>query len=78
VRKISALPAARIGLKDRGVLIKGGAADITIFDPATVRDGSTPENPFAPPVGIRYVFVNGEMVVKDGMVTDLQPGLALR
>jgi N-acyl-D-amino-acid deacylase len=78
VRKISGLPASRLGLKDRGVLIKGAAADIAVFDPTTIRDTSTFENPFALPEGMKHVFVNGVMVVKDGEPTGARPGLALR
>jgi N-acyl-D-aspartate/D-glutamate deacylase len=78
IRKMTGLPAARIGFKERGTLFKGAAADIVVFDPLKVRDQSTADNPFAPSVGIRYVFVNGTMVVKDGEVTAERPGVALR
>jgi N-acyl-D-amino-acid deacylase len=78
IRKMTGLPAARIGFKERGTLFKGAAADIVVFDPLKVRDQSTADNPFAPSAGIRYVFVNGTMVVKDGEVTAERPGLALR
>ena len=78
VRKLSALPAARLGLKERGVLRKAAPADVVVFDPASVRDTSTSLDPFARPEGIRHVFVNGIMVLKDGRPTDARPGLALR
>ena len=78
IRKMTGLPAARIGFKERGTLFKGAAADVVVFDPLKVRDQSTPDNPFAPSAGIRYVFVNGTMVVKDGEVTAERPGVALR
>ena len=78
IRKMTGLPAARIGFKERGTLFKGAAADIVVFDPLKIRDQSTPDNPFAPSTGIRYVFVNGTMVVKDGEVTAERPGVALR
>jgi N-acyl-D-amino-acid deacylase len=78
IRKSSGLPASRLGLKDRGVLIKGAAADIAVFDPATIRDKSTFEDPFARPEGMKHVFVNGVMVVKDGEDTGARPGVALR
>ena len=78
IRKMTGLPAARIGFKERGTIFKGAAADIVVFDPLKIRDQSTPDNPFAPSTGIRYVFVNGTMVVKDGEVTAERPGVALR
>jgi N-acyl-D-aspartate/D-glutamate deacylase len=78
IRKMTGLPAARIGFKERGTLFKGAVADVVVFDPLKVRDQSTADNPFAPSVGIRYVFVNGTMVVKSGEVTAERPGVALR
>jgi N-acyl-D-aspartate/D-glutamate deacylase len=78
IRKMTGLPAARIGFKERGTLFKGAAADVVVFDPLKVRDQSTADNPFTPAIGIRYVFVNGTMVVKDGEVTAERPGVALR
>jgi len=78
IRKMTGLPAARIGFKERGTLFKGAAADIVVFDPLKIRDQATTDNPFAPSVGVRYVFVNGTMVVKDGEVTAERPGVALR
>jgi len=78
IRKMTGLPAARIGFKERGTLFKGAVADIVVFDPLKVRDQSTADNPFAASVGIRHVFVNGTMVVKDGEVTAERPGVALR
>jgi N-acyl-D-aspartate/D-glutamate deacylase len=78
IRKMTGLPAARIGFKERGTLFKGAAADIVVFDPLKIRDQSTPDNPFSLSTGIRYVFVNGTMVVKDGEVTAERPGVALR
>jgi N-acyl-D-amino-acid deacylase len=80
VRKMTGLPASRIGLKERGVLKKGSPADIVVFDPAQIAD--SPDNPdwsaAPPPRGMKYVFVNGTMVVKDGQPTDARPGVALR
>jgi N-acyl-D-amino-acid deacylase len=78
VRKLSALPATRLGLKERGLLRKAVPADIVVFDPAKVRDTSTALDPFARPDGIKFVFVNGAMVLKDGQPTEARPGLALR
>jgi N-acyl-D-aspartate/D-glutamate deacylase len=78
VRRLSTLPATRLGLKERGVLRKAAAADIVIFDPAKVLDTSTSLDPFAHPTGIKFVMVNGTIVLKDGQPTEARPGLALR
>lgn len=78
VRKMTSLPAARVGLSDRGILRPGMAADITVFDPKTVRDVATFENPNHYSVGVRYVLVNGRAVVSDGGITDERPGQVLR
>ena len=78
IRKMTGLPAARLGFEERGTLIKGAAADIVVFDPLQVRDRSTIDDPFAQPIGMKYVFVNGTMVVKDGEPTAERPGVALR
>lgn len=78
VRKMSGLPASRLGLKERGLLVKGAAADIVVFDSNLVRDSSTLQEPGALSQGIKHVFVNGAAVIKDGLPTDARPGLALR
>jgi len=78
VYKMSGMPAWRLGLWDRGILRKGFAADITVFDPEIVVDGSTFTNPFQSPKGIEFVLVNGEFVLKDGAQQDLFPGKILR
>jgi N-acyl-D-amino-acid deacylase len=78
VRKFSALPAARVGLSDRGVLKAGMFADVTVFDPATVCDRATFENPVQTAVGIRHVIVNGVPVLRDGTPTGALPGRGLR
>ncbi len=74
VHKITGLPARAMGLKDRGVLRAGAAADITVFDPANVRDATTYSNPFVKPVGIDHVFVAGEPVVLHGELTAARNG----
>lgn len=75
VYKITALPALLLGLGDEiGILETGYAADITIFNPDTVADAATYEEPWLKPVGIEYVFVNGELVLEKGRVTDARPG----
>ena len=78
VRKMTSQPATRVHLQDRGILRPGMAADITVFDPATIRDVSTFEDPMHYSVGVRHVLVNGRAVVSDGTITSERPGKALR
>src|SRR5438067_8915322 len=77
IRKMTALPAQITGLTDRGMLRPGMAADITIFDPKTVLDKATFEDPMQYPVGIPYVIVNGVVVISKGEHTGAKPGHAL-
>jgi N-acyl-D-amino-acid deacylase len=74
VRKVTALPAERFALKDRGVIKADMAADITVFDPGALADKSTWENPRVAPSGIAHVLVEGEAVVAAGRVTGALPG----
>ena len=67
-------PATRIGMPDRGILRPGFKADITIFDPATVRDVSHTTDPNHYSEGILHVLVNGKAVVSNGAITDARPG----
>jgi dihydroorotase/N-acyl-D-amino-acid deacylase len=78
VRKMTSRPAARVGLFDRGIVRPGMAADITVFDPETVRDVSTFEDPSHYSEGVRYVLVNGRAVIEDGKITAERPGRILR
>ena len=78
VRKMTSLPAARVGLRDRGLLRPGMKADLVIFDPATVADAATFENPHQYAVGVSHVIVNGVLVVDDAKVTGARPGRVLR
>ncbi|MDB4948189.1 MAG: N-acyl-D-aspartate/D-glutamate deacylase [Gemmatimonadetes bacterium] len=78
VRKFTALPAQRVGLDDRGVLKAGMWADITLFDPATVCDRATFDDPVQTSVGIRHVIVNGVPVLRNGTPTGALPGRGLR
>jgi len=78
IRKMTSKAAARVHLTDRGVLRPGMAADITIFNPATIRDVSTFEDPARYAVGVTDVFVNGRRVVSDGAITTERPGRPLR
>ena len=78
IRKFSALPAQRMRFTDRGVLKKGMAADVVIFDPATIRDVATYENPNQLSQGMEWVLVNGVPVIADGKMTGALPGKVLR
>jgi len=78
VRRFTSRPAARLGIADRGLLKPGMKADITIFDPATVRDVSTFVDPTHYSVGIPHVLVNGKAVVAGGKITDERPGQPIR
>jgi N-acyl-D-amino-acid deacylase len=78
VRKMTSLPAQRLGFGDRGLLRPGMAADVVCLDPETVRDTATYEEPRQLPEGIPYVLVNGRLVVDDGRRTEELPGRALR
>jgi N-acyl-D-amino-acid deacylase len=74
VRRLTALPAANLGLKDRGRLAQGYFADVVVFDPGTVADRATFEKPQQYAVGMRHVFVNGVQVLKEGEHTGATPG----
>jgi N-acyl-D-amino-acid deacylase len=78
VHKMTGLSAARVGLKDRGVLREGAYADITIFDPRSVRDRSTFEQPNQYPEGIPFVIINGQLSVDNGQRTKALAGQVLR
>jgi N-acyl-D-aspartate/D-glutamate deacylase len=78
VRKMTSMPAARLGLTSRGCLRVGCAADVVVFDPATVRDRATYLAPHQHPEGIPWVFVNGVAVVAEGVPTGARPGTVLR
>ena len=78
VRKFSALPAQRMRLTDRGVLKAGMWADVVIFDPASVRDRATFDNPNQLSEGMDYVLVNGVPVIDQGKMTGALPGKVLR
>lgn len=78
IRKMTSKAAARVHLSDRGILRPGMKADITIFDPATIRDVSTFEDPKHYSTGVTHVFVNGRRVLADGVLTAERPGHPLR
>ena len=77
IRRASALPAANLGLDRRGLLADGMFADVVVFDPVTIADRATFENPHQYAVGMRHVFVNGIQVLRDGEHTGATPGRAL-
>jgi N-acyl-D-amino-acid deacylase len=78
VRKMTSANAEKINLADRGLIKVGWAADITVFDPATVADRATFTQPHQYPVGIPYVIVNGQVVLDHGRHTGALPGQVLR
>lgn len=78
INKMTMMPAAQLGLKDRGRIAAGYVADLVVFDPATVIDESTIEHPEAAPKGIPDVMVSGEWVVAEGTATGAHPGHVLR
>jgi N-acyl-D-aspartate/D-glutamate deacylase len=79
LRRMTVLPADRLGLKSKGRLAAGADADITVFDPDHVTDRATFEKPAQYSEGIPYVFVNGAMVVKNGELQEsVLPGRGVR
>jgi N-acyl-D-aspartate/D-glutamate deacylase len=78
VRKMTSKAAARVHIADRGILRPGMKADITAFNPVTIRDLSTFEDPKHYSTGVVHVFVNGRAVVADGKITAERPGLPIR
>ncbi len=77
IRKMSGLPAWRLGLRDRGTLEPGKIADLVLFNPATVKDNSTYEKPFLLSTGIEKVWVNGALVWNEGKATGVRSGRVL-
>jgi dihydroorotase/N-acyl-D-amino-acid deacylase len=78
IRKITSMPAQREHLEGRGLIEEGFYADITIFDPDKILDQATYEDPVKPSVGVKYVFVNGQLEFADGQLTGVKAGKALR
>jgi N-acyl-D-amino-acid deacylase len=78
IRKMTSLPATKLGLRDRGRLEPGAAADVVVFDPATVRSTATYDEPRNYPIGIETVIVNGTLVVDSGGHTGATPGRGVR
>lgn len=78
VRKMTSLPADRLGLPERGRIAPGAFADLVVFDPETVEDRATFQDPHQYPAGIPWVVVNGVVTVDDGTFVDVRPGRVLR
>jgi N-acyl-D-amino-acid deacylase len=78
VRRLTGLPAKRLGLTDRGVLRRGAVADIAVFDPALFAERGTTFQPNQLAVGMRHVIVNGELTLRDGALTGTRAGEVLR
>jgi N-acyl-D-amino-acid deacylase len=78
IRRMTSLPARRLNLADRGTLRVGACADITVFDPKTIRDVATFDDPHQFAVGIQHVLVNGRLALENGVQTDTLAGRILR
>ena len=78
VVKMTAGPARALGITGRGMIAKGNAADIVIFDPRLIRDRATYENPYRYPAGIEWVIINGKIAVSQGKYMDVRAGQVLR
>ncbi|RIK72972.1 aminoacylase [candidate division KSB1 bacterium] len=78
IRRLTTLPAGNLKIKKRGSLTPGYFADVVVFDPATIQDHATFENPQQYATGVQHVFVNGEQVLKDGEHTGAKPGRVVR
>jgi len=78
VRRLTSFPAGNLGIKDRGLVKPGMMADLAIFDPATIADKATFDNPQQFAVGMRHVLVNGHPVLLNGDMTSARPGRAVR
>jgi N-acyl-D-amino-acid deacylase len=78
IRRMTSFPAQKFGIKERGLIKKNKWADIVIFDPKTVKDKATYENPYQYPEGIPYVIVNGMVVIDNMKQRDIKSGRILR
>ena len=78
LHKMTLLPAKAMGLKDRGQLVEGTKADITIFNPKTILDQATFEDPHRYSVGIEYVLINGKLAVEQGLFNPIKSGKVLK
>jgi N-acyl-D-amino-acid deacylase len=78
IRRLTSLPAHNLGLKQRGALVEGHFADVVVFDPATIQDRATIEEPRNYATGVVHVFVNGRQVLREGEHTGVLPGRVVR
>jgi N-acyl-D-amino-acid deacylase len=78
IRKLTSFPAANLRIRDRGQIAPGYFADIVVFDPKSIADHATYEQPHQYATGVRYVWVNGVQVLKDGEHTGQKPGRVVR
>ena len=78
IRKMPMLPASRLGLSRRGRIAPGFSGDLVVFDPDTVADTATFEDPHSYPVGIPHVAVNGTLVIENNEFTGQTPGKIIR
>ena len=78
IRRLTGLPAANLGLDRRGLIKEGHFADVVVFDPDTIADRATYDNPHQYATGVKYVLVNGVRVIDNGEHTGAKPGRALR
>jgi len=78
IHKMTGMPARRLRLAERGRIARGAAADLVVFDPATVADRATFEEPFQYPAGIPHVVVNGIVTLRDGQRVGKGAGVGLR
>ncbi|EKD46636.1 MAG: hypothetical protein ACD_67C00135G0002 [uncultured bacterium] len=78
IRKMSGLPAEKFKIEKRGIIAKGNHADVVVFDPTTICDTATVDNPYQYSKGIEWVLVNGHLAVKNGVITDVCAGEVLR
>ena len=78
IRRLTALPAERLGIRRRGALVPGYLADVVVFDPASITDHATFQEPHQYATGVRHVFVNGVQVLADGEHTGALPGRVVR
>lgn len=78
IRKMTSLPARRMGIPDRGILAVGKKADLVLFDPKTISDTATVAAPTSPPIGLPTVLVNGIPVLENGKITGARPGKVIK
>jgi N-acyl-D-amino-acid deacylase len=78
VRKMTTMPADRLGIRDRGRIAEGCYADLVVFNPATIIDRATYQTPHQYPAGVDYVVVNGAITVENGHMTRMRAGRLLR